>query len=448
VTTIAQAREPEELPEEDQPAASEVKEALSKILDSHPFRTSRQCQDLLRYVVERTLDGADVSLRERIIGVEVFGRQPTYDTSEDPVVRVRAADVRKRLAQYYQSLESGSPVLQIELLPGSYRAHFRNGRPAPGLEFPAAAPRVEIEPPPAEIPPPTEVVGPARLLPSWRRHSWLRLRSWRSRVFAGVLGLVIVVGFYYGIQYASTSPQERFWAPAFSAKQPVLLYLGSNAAYIFTAEYLARYRETHGLPNHGPEFFVDLAPDDSVHFGDLHPVRDTFVTVGDLAATVQLTTAITAWKKPFVLRSGRDINFADLRNRPSVMIGAFNNPWTLELTKDLPFSLQDGTRIQDRDHPERVWNVTSPEFNSASDDFSLISRMLVSKTGAPLITAAGIGQYGTQAAAEFLGSPERMRDLLKSAPRGWEYKNMQAVLHVKVVGFTPVAVEVVATSYW
>jgi hypothetical protein len=142
VTTIAQAREPEELPEEDQPAASEVKEALSKILDSHPFRTSRQCQDLLRYVVERTLDGADVSLRERIIGVEVFGRQPTYDTSEDPVVRVRAADVRKRLAQYYQSLESGSPVLQIELLPGSYRAHFRNGRPAPGLEFPAAAPRV------------------------------------------------------------------------------------------------------------------------------------------------------------------------------------------------------------------------------------------------------------------------------------------------------------------
>jgi hypothetical protein len=118
------------------------------------------------------------------------------------------------------------------------------------------------------------------------------------------------------------------------------------------------------------------------------------------------------------------------------------------LTKDLPFSLQEGTQIQDRNHPERVWNVTSPETNSASDDFSLISRILVSKTGAPLITAAGIGQYGTQAAAEFLASPQRMRDLLKDAPRGWESKNMQAVLHVKVVGFTPVAVEVVATSYW
>jgi hypothetical protein len=447
VTTITQARESDELPEEDPPAAFEVMVALSKILDSHPFHTSRQCQDLLRYVVERTLNGAATSLRERIIGVEVFGREPTYDTSEDPVVRVRAADVRKRLAQYYQSLESGTPVLHIELLPGSYRAHFRNGRPAPVPEFPGAAPRIEIGAP-AEIPPPTEEQETLRFQPSWQRPSRLRFRSWRSRVFASVSGLLIVLGLYYGIQYASTSPQERFWAPALSDKQPVLLYLGSNAAYIFTQEYLARYRERHGLPNHGPEIFVDLAPDDSIRFGDLHPVRDTFVTVGDLAAAVQLTTAITAWKKPFVLRSGRDINFADLRDRPSVMIGAFNNPWTLELTKDLPFSLHEGTQIQDRNHRERVWNVTSPETNSASDDFSLISRMLVSKTGAPLITAAGIGQYGTQAAAEFLASPQRMRDLLKDAPHGWESKNMQVVLHVKIVGFTPVAVEVVATSYW
>jgi len=447
VTTIAQAREPEDLPEEDQPAASEVMEALSKILDSHPFHTSRQCQDLLRYVVERTLNGVDASLRERIIGVEVFGRQPTYDTSEDPVVRVRAADVRKRLAQYYQSIESATPVLHIELLPGSYRAHFRNGRPAPGTAFPVAVSRIEVEPP-AETPPQVEKVEAPPFPSSRQRPSWLQFQSRRSKVFALILVLLTAMGLYYGLQYPFASPQERFWAPALSAKQPVLLYLGSNATYVFTADYLTRYRQTHGLPNNGPEFFVDLAPDDSVRFRDLHPIRDTFVTVGDLAATVQLTTAITTWKKPYVLRSGRDINFADLRNRPSVMIGAFNNPWTLELTKDLPFSLQEGTRIQDRDHRERVWSVTNPTTNATSDDFAVVSRLLVSKTGAPLITAAGIGQYGTQAAAEFLSSPERMGDLLKSAPRGWEYKNMQAVLHVKIVGFTPVAVEVVATSYW
>ena len=64
------------------------------------------------------------------------------------------------------------------------------------------------------------------------------------------------------------------------------------------------------------------------------------------------------------------------------------------------------------------------------------------------MTIAGIGEYGRQAAAEFVSSPDKMRDLLKSAPQGWELKNMQAVLHVQVVGFAPVAVDVVATRYW
>src|ERR1700746_4162353 len=84
------------------PARAQVGELLDDILRSTPFRTSRQCQDMFRYIVEHSLAGFDDSLRERVIGIEVFGRAPDYDTAEDPVVRVRAADVRKRLAQYYQ----------------------------------------------------------------------------------------------------------------------------------------------------------------------------------------------------------------------------------------------------------------------------------------------------------------------------------------------------------
>src|SRR5271157_2416875 len=84
------------------PPRPKVEGLLEDILRSAPFRTSRQCQDLVRYIVEHSLGASDDSLRERIIGIEVFGRAPDYDTAEDPVVRLRAADVRKRLAQYYQ----------------------------------------------------------------------------------------------------------------------------------------------------------------------------------------------------------------------------------------------------------------------------------------------------------------------------------------------------------
>src|ERR1700719_3888865 len=112
---------PEALPAGTRP---EIHGQVDRILQSPPFRTSRQCQDLFRYVVEHSLNGYDDSLRERVIGVEVFGRAPDYDTAEDPVVRLRAADVRKRLAQYYQTQKNSTQQWKIEVPTGSYKAQF------------------------------------------------------------------------------------------------------------------------------------------------------------------------------------------------------------------------------------------------------------------------------------------------------------------------------------
>ena len=70
-----------------------IRSALASILESHAFRSSKQCRDLLSYVVEQSLLAETGVLRERVIGIEVFGRPANYNTSEDPVVRMRAADV-------------------------------------------------------------------------------------------------------------------------------------------------------------------------------------------------------------------------------------------------------------------------------------------------------------------------------------------------------------------
>ncbi len=101
-----------------------VKKALEELANSLPFRTSRQCQDLLRYIVLHSLSGEDESLRERVIGVEVFGRRPDYDQAADPVVRIRAADVRKRIALYYEATEAAARQVKIAILSGSYKASF------------------------------------------------------------------------------------------------------------------------------------------------------------------------------------------------------------------------------------------------------------------------------------------------------------------------------------
>jgi TolB-like protein len=103
-----------------------VRRHLEKILESHVFAGSRRTQDFLRLIVGHALDGDVDNLRERMIGAEMFGRPVSYDTGSDSVVRVRASEVRKKLAQYYSEPRQEDSGVRIELPSGSYvpRFHF------------------------------------------------------------------------------------------------------------------------------------------------------------------------------------------------------------------------------------------------------------------------------------------------------------------------------------
>jgi hypothetical protein len=140
--------------------ASRVQEALSEILISSPFRSSKQSQELLRYIVDKSLAGHAELLKERIIGIEVFGRRPDYDTNADPIGRARVAEVRKRLALYYQS-EQGKEI-QISIPVGCFKASFEWSEKHQDLPPSASSHELEPGPAPAEhMPPqiPHEIVG-------------------------------------------------------------------------------------------------------------------------------------------------------------------------------------------------------------------------------------------------------------------------------------------------
>src|SRR5580692_7278384 len=96
---------------------------LDRLLDNPYFSHSKRFPSFLRFVVQEELEGRGDQLKERTLGIEVFGRNAGYDTTSDPIVRVTAAEIRKRIAQYYQ--DSDSPdELRISLPPGSYIPHF------------------------------------------------------------------------------------------------------------------------------------------------------------------------------------------------------------------------------------------------------------------------------------------------------------------------------------
>jgi len=207
----------------DQLSRAELLQQLERILNSKYFRNSKRYPALLRFVVEQTLVGQSQFLKERTLGMTVFDRCSDYDTSLDPIVRVTAGEVRKRIAQYYQ--EPGHlHEWKIELPLGSY---------VPRFEFPAdhtaSAPAETVDHPAPMAAPRVSDGRPASLVPS-ARTKW---GHWKAFAL-----LAIMISFVATFALlASKSPADRtlnsagvyFWKPMLSSRNPVLITLGVHS---------------------------------------------------------------------------------------------------------------------------------------------------------------------------------------------------------------------------
>ncbi len=425
------------------PARPQIEGLLEDILRSSPFRTSRQCQDLFRYIIEHSLTPSDDSLRERIIGIEVFGRAPSYDTAEDPVVRLRAADIRKRLAQYYQA--HTEPIQwKIEIPTGSYRAQFHLSEiPLPA---PVSAKLVPRQPEPLA---PAQVVTESANISARKRNRLWPLATLAACLTMALAGLALLRG-----TFRAATPFDLFWGPILADSRPVLICTGSNRVYILSREARSRYSRSHPLAEDSTPNLELLVPkEDLKHLtgDDFVPVKDTYLTIGDASATAEISSLLTSRRHAYDLRFGSDLSFGDLREGSAVLIGAFNNDWTLNMTDSLRFVFEGGDRaemhVRDRYDASRSW---WPKFSGEkfSEDYAIISRVLDSKTGAVLVTIAGLDHTGTRAAGDFATNPQLLSTIVKNAPKGWSKKNLQVVLHTNVINDIPGSPTVVATYYW
>src|SRR5258706_4025074 len=131
---------------------------LEEVLCGEAFRGSHRSGQFLRYVVNQSVNGHCDELKERLIGVELFGRSPSYDTGEDAIVRVTASDVRRRLLQHYGKYGFTSEF-RISLPLGSYIPEItREPLNTACVRTPPAVPELPVAAPvPVTAP---HVVGP------------------------------------------------------------------------------------------------------------------------------------------------------------------------------------------------------------------------------------------------------------------------------------------------
>ena len=395
--------------------AQEIRAQLERVLNSHHFRTSRRCQILLRHVTEQTLAGDTVALKERTLGINVFQRLPDYDTSQDPVVRATAAEIRKKLAQYYQE-PAHETEPRIDLLPGSYVPEFHlNG----------------------------EAVAPAA--PKLRRRY----------AAMGAIGIAAMVGILAFMLWprGHNSEVEQFWGPMLDAQGPVLICMGQPVAYnLMSAQAQDRIQ---GLADAVPEPPPKPGAEAVIPRKDLIILPDRYVALGDAICLVRLTALFEKFSKPYHIRGERSTSFADLRENAAVLIAAFDNQWTLHTAGQLRFtfakdSAHDIDMVRDSLHPENTdWKLKGAwPYWRVPDDYAIVSRVRDVNSDRPVVIAAGITQYGTMATGEFVTTPEYLHEAISKLPSGWQKKNVQIVLRVPVVEGTPGRPRVLATHVW
>src|ERR1700733_12907890 len=156
--------------------AEMIRAQLDLMVRDEVFRSSKRSVAFLRYVVEQTLNGSADQIKERTIGVEVFGRKPSYDTNLDHIVRTAATELRKRLAIYYGG-EKQRCELRMGLVPGSYIPRFTlPAQFADVVADPGIISELAIAPPSAHLelsPDPLTENGVVAHKPVQRKRRWI-----------------------------------------------------------------------------------------------------------------------------------------------------------------------------------------------------------------------------------------------------------------------------------
>jgi hypothetical protein len=373
-----------------------IRKQLETILESPAFKGSRRSQEFLRFVVEKALSGRFDDLKERILGIELFGRPVTYDTSQDAIVRVTANDVRKRLGQYYERFDDFEGGIRIDLPSGSYIPEFRR-----------------IEPPPAyrSLPEP-EVLALSAGARSSRRSGWIHLPAYLLAAFG--ISLSIWLALRNPAQYTRKLPLP--WSAIFqNGRQPQLIFCDASIQilqdFLKTNISLSDYAMRNFVPKSlllrpeiksvvtllaGPDFTVTAAP-------------------VDVRIASKISEMAGAQSCRLRIRSARELQFRDFKTDGDfILLGSpRSNPWTGLFQDQLDFSFVmapgDRHEICRNAHPkagELSAYIPTAVGGATGQAYAIAAFIQNPDQSGNVVILAGSNAEGTEAAAKFMTSPE------------------------------------------
>lgn len=394
---------------------------------------------LFRRLIEHALDGGDEGgIKERTLGIEVFGREADYDTNTDPIVRMTANEIRKRLAQYYQSSNRHHEV-HIGLVPGSYLPRFSFGL---RVVLPAEAPEMTTKPDVAPDPSVESAVAsrpeqPVQPAEPKRDQKLIRLLA----------AIFISVGVFVGIAVAGLnwsrlfrSNQYLLWAPLLKLPDSVTICVADVTPSQFHDDNWA-------------SFVAGMIAGKSTSRISVDQTEMPFTPFVDAEVSARLGGWLKSNHRPFRVTRDSSLTLDDFRHGPVVLVGAFDNTWNLVLLSKLRYHVQVDPATKDewiedsQNLAQRNWKGSGKLlYSDSSTDYALITRYFDKDTGNWILAAGGLGMHGTEAAGDLLSDPELSSSLPEAVRSG--NQNIQIVLKSTVIAGHTGAPQILAVHTW
>ena len=403
---------------------------LHRVLQSKHFANSPKKSRFLEFVAEQTFLGNGEKLNEYLIGVEVYGRGPDFNPQIDPIVRVQAHDIRRALKNYYEE-EGRNSSLHVELPAGHYVPAFVKA--TLGEQAVASTP-------------PTEV------LPR-KRAPLAGVLVIALSATCVVLALLLAREMSRNMELAQrphpilTENLEWFWRPFLPPADAPMIVIPTHP--LLRAAHDGDSAQTisrgHVIPKHDlPEFR------DTIHFRELKqfsfvPSTTDFTAVGETMGLANLFALFAqTGRNPHLLQS-RLVTFEEIKQGNAILLGG-NQTWSGRVfLYPEGFHFLNGVILNKNPRPGEE-GIYRPEFDSVTNqlsrDYALVLMLPNERKENRILLIYGIYTQGSQAAIEYVTSPERLAELhqalLDLSP---DHKSVppyfQVLLKTTVVNYIP-----------
>jgi hypothetical protein len=407
-----------------------IRQHVKEVVEGTAFRGSRRSGQFLAYVVEQSIAGHLEALKERVIGVELFGRSPSYDTGEDAIVRVTASEVRRRLLQHYGqygtasevriSLHSGSYVPEMTLEP-KRKGELDEENGVRRDSTPASDTSVGRDSTPSLTVTSHVDSGQKSASGAGRRIPWIAVGIVLSAINIAIL--IVRADTFWGVHSTGKAVETTSvlpWSAFFNSQNSTYLVL-SDPTIETVQEFTGQQISTSDYANH------NYIPEPNTLSAETKRLSNIILR-GDNPAEVDTPIALNiariaqARSRKIMVRGTRAIQLADLKNDDNfIFLGSpRSNPWSALFSDQLDFKFV----FDKRSNQEIIQNVR-PRRNelqsyvptalgwATGQSFAIVALVQNPDQNGHVLLLAGANAEGTEAAGRIVTDDLRLPAILQ-----------------------------------